>query len=109
MPTFICVGSTYLPFKKGDIVYPRNYRYTTCLSVMYKLFTAMINKDIYRYCENNKIISPFQKDLLRDQGDAKIFCVLISLNPRKQEHKRNLSVGYMDFTKPMIKCIITAW
>jgi hypothetical protein len=100
IPHFLMVGNTFLLHKKGDTSHPANYRPITCLSVIYKLLTSLINNKIYQHCEENNLIAEEQKGCIRNSLGCKhqltIDAVVLKQATTKQ---RNLHMAYIDYSK----------
>ncbi|XP_030758039.1 uncharacterized protein LOC115883768 [Sitophilus oryzae] len=100
IPKFLTIANTYLLFKKGDPADPRNYRPITCLSVLYKLLSAVINNHIYKHCQLNNIIAPLQKGCARGSRGCKDLLICDSvISEQARAKQRNLHVGYIDYSK----------
>ncbi|XP_030747689.1 uncharacterized protein LOC115876144 [Sitophilus oryzae] len=100
LPRHISEGITYLIHKKGDQNNPHNYRPITCLSVFYKLLTAMVNDKIYQHCESNNIFAFEQKGCIRKAMGCKEQLLIDSVIMKKaQAQKRNLHTCYIDYSK----------
>jgi len=51
----------YMLHKNRNTMQPYNCQPITCLSIIYKLFTTLINNKIYKHCETNHILEEEQK------------------------------------------------
>ena len=78
-PTLV-IGRTVLSIKnpvKGNI--PSNYRPITCLSVVWKLFTAILRLMLQRHLDSNRLIPFQQKGCSRGSRVLRIIYLLIKL------------------------------
>lgn len=99
-PEFLAQGITYLLPKKGDMKDPKNYRPITCLSVFYKLLTAIVHKKIYEHCQLNNLIAVEQKGCIKNSLGCKEQLTIDAIIMKQAETKcRNLSMGYIDYRK----------
>ena len=100
IPTHLTEGNTYLLYKKGDASDPKNYRPITCLSVVYKLFTALISNKIYEHCASYNLIEEEHKGCIRGELGCKQQLIIDSVVLKHaREKKRNISMGYIDYSK----------
>jgi hypothetical protein len=101
IPHFLTEGNTYLLYKeKGDTSKPENYRPITCLSVVYKVFTSLLNNKIYAHCETNNIFSEEQKGCIRKAlGCKQQLTIDAVVMKQAQVKKRNLHMCYIDYKK----------
>lgn len=100
VPDWLIEGITYLLYKKGDINNPQNYRLITCLSVIYKLLTALIYHKIYEHCEVNGIISEEQKGCIKRALGCKHQLTIDAVVLKQSQIKhRSLSIVYIDYIK----------
>lgn len=99
-PHYLTEGVTFLLHKKGDMQRPENYRPITCLSVLYKLLTALLYDKIYEHCEVNGIIEEEQKGCIkRSLGCKHQLTIDAVVLKQVQTKQRNLSMAYIDYTK----------
>lgn len=99
-PQFLGRGVTYLLPKKGDLKDPKNYRPITCLSVVYKLLTSVLHKQIYKHCETNNIINPEQRGCVKRSLGCKEQLIIDEITIKQAEVKRrNISMAYIDYKK----------
>lgn len=99
-PGFLAEGNTFMLFKKGDPTKPNNYRPITCLSVLYKLFTSLINNRIYEHCITNGILQEEQKGCIRGSLGCKHQLTIDAVVLKQvQNMKRNLHMCYIDYSK----------
>ena len=66
-------------FKKGDARCPDNYRGISLLSILSKVFTAILNKRLYNWAENNDKISPEQAGFRRSFSTVDHIFTLVSI------------------------------
>lgn len=92
--------NTVLLFKKGDPKDPKNYRPITCLSVIYKLFTAVINERLYQHCQTHQIFEAEQKGCIRAALGCKEQLTIDSVILKQvQKKQKNLNISYIDYSK----------
>ncbi|CAH2017930.1 unnamed protein product [Acanthoscelides obtectus] len=100
LPNFLTKGITHIIFKNGNPEDPKNSRPITCLSVFYKLLTALLNDQIYTHCESNNIIATEQKGCVRGSFGCKEQLIIDSVITKHAcKNKRNLHVCYIDYSK----------
>ncbi|XP_055846222.1 uncharacterized protein LOC129912125 [Episyrphus balteatus] len=100
-PDFLVRGTTYLvPKNNGFNRNPENGRPITCLSTLYKLMTACVNRIIYDHLSMHKVLCEEQKGCIRGARGCKeqltVDQVIIEQSTKNQ---RNLYVSYIDYKK----------
>lgn len=83
---------------KGTI--PSNYRPITCLSVLWKLLTAILSKKVYKHFKAENLIPSEQKGCTQSSRASKdqLFIDRTILKEAKTRHK-NLEVIWVDYAK----------
>jgi hypothetical protein len=100
IPQYLTEATTYLLYKKGESSNPGNYRPITCLSVVYKLFTAMLYTKIYEHCDTNQIIAEEQKGCIKNALGCKHQLTIDAVVLKQAQIKqRNLNMAYIDYAK----------
>ena len=87
--------------KKGDITNCDNYRGISLLSIVSKIFTAIINKRLYRWAENNNKISEEQAGFRKSFSTTDhIFTLYTMVNSCLFGNRRSkLYVAFIDYRK----------
>lgn len=100
MPEFLTQGITYMLPKTEDTKNPAKYRPITCLPTIYKILTACITNQIYKYCEEKGIMTEQQKGCRRNAQGCKEQLIIDSVM-LEQAYKSNRSiyVTYIDYKK----------
>lgn len=100
-PGWMTRGRTVLIQKdssKGNI--PSNYRPITCLPVMYKLLTGMINQKVYHHLETKGLLPREQKGGRKGCRGTKDHLLVDKMILRQaKSQKRRLNIAYIDYKK----------
>jgi len=99
-PSWFTFGVTSLIPKKGDLTKPNNYRPITCLPTVYKVFTSLIAKAMWRHIDNNDLMPPEQTGCTPRRGgctDQLLIDQMVLDDSRR--HQRNVSTCWIDFKK----------
>ena len=72
-PQWFTQGITYLVPKPNEANIPKNYRPTTCLSIMYKILTSIVTEKTYIFLDANNIHLN-KKDVKKDPMAPKTSC-----------------------------------
>ena len=84
---------------KGDKTQPSNYRPITILSCMGKLFTAVLNRRLSQYLENNNLLNENQAGFRKGYSTSDNIFVLYGLIELLKARKRKLYCVFIDFQK----------
>ena len=87
--------------KKGDDKNPDNYRGISLLSVVSKVFTAILNKRLYTWAEHEKKISKEQAGFRKGYSTVDHIFTLTSMITKKLNSKRGgkVYVAFVDYKK----------
>ena len=85
--------------KKGDKANPDNYRGITLLSCFGKLFTSVLNNRLYKFLEQNELLSEVQAGFRKGYSTAEQVFNLKCLIDLTLESKKKLYCGFVDFKK----------
>ncbi|XP_026685290.1 uncharacterized protein LOC113470790 [Diaphorina citri] len=100
MPLWMTQGSTILLPKTNDTKAVKNYRPITCLSGLYKLFTALISKKVYAHLIENNIFPAEQKGCAQKSLGCKEALILNKAVMKNAKSKnKNLAMGWIDYKK----------
>ena len=86
-------------FKGGDRRCTRNYRGITLLSVVGKLFTAILNKRLSSWCEHNKVLVDEQAGFRKDRSTIDQLFVLTEVIHSRREKKQDTFCAFLDIRK----------
>lgn len=100
LPKFMTKAYTYLKPKRGDTKDPSKYRPITCLSTIYKIFTACIAGKVREHCEKYNIIAEEQKGCRRGAMGCKEQLVIDQvITEQAYRRKRNITTAFIDYQK----------
>ena len=87
--------------KKGDDKNPDNYRGMSLLSVVSKVFTAILNKRLYTWAEHEQKISKEQAGFRKGYSAVDHIFTLTSVITKKLNSKRGgkVYVAFVDYKK----------
>jgi len=88
-------------FKKGDDKIPDNYRGISLLSIVSKVFTAVLNKRIYTWAEKEEKISKEQAGFRKGYSTIDHIFTLVTMVKKKLNNKRGgkVYVAFIDYKK----------
>ena len=88
-------------FKKGDDDNPDNYRGISLLSIVSKVFTAILNKRLYTWAEKENKISKEQAGFRKGYSTIDHIFTLVSMVKRKLNSRRGgkVYVAFVDYKK----------
>lgn len=99
-PAFFTQGITYMLPKNSGIHDPKNFRPITCLPVVYKIFTSLIEKDIARHLHANNVLAREQNGSRKGSRGCTEWLVIDSVVARQaSKSKRNISIAWIDYKK----------
>ena len=84
---------------KGDQSDPNNYRGITLLSCVGKLFTAILNERLAKFCKNNAILSECQTGFRHGYSTMDHIFLLKSVIDIFRRNKRKLYCCFVDYQK----------
>ena len=84
---------------KGDKSNPNNYRGITLLSCTGKLFTAILNERLGKFCNDNNILSDKQAGFRSEHSTVDHIFLMKTLTDIFNYHKKKLYCCYIDFQK----------
>ena len=100
MPESLTQGITYMLPKNEDTKNPTKYRPITCLPTLYKILTSCIAEKVYKYCEENGIMTEQQKGCKKNaQGCKEQLLIDSVILEQAYKNKRNIYVTYIDYKK----------
>ena len=70
-PEWLRAGVTFLITKNENTENPKNYRPVTCLHIMYKLITSVINRRMKKYIDDENLIPKEQKGCYKGSKGCK--------------------------------------
>ena len=88
-------------FKKGEDSNPDNYRGISLLSIVSKVFTAILNKRLYAWAENEEKISKEQAGFRKGYSTIDHIFTLITMVKSKLDSRRGgkVYVAFIDYKK----------
>ena len=88
-------------FKKGEDSNPDNYRGISLLSIVSKVFTAILNKRLYAWAENEEKIRKEQAGFRKGYSTIDHIFTLITMVKSKLDSRRGgkVSVAFIDYKK----------
>ena len=88
-------------FKKGEDSDPDNYRGISLLSIVSKVFTAILNKRLYAWAENEEKISKEQAGFRKGYSTIDHIFTLITMVKSKLDSRRGgkVYVAFIDYKK----------
>lgn len=84
---------------KGSKRDPANYRPITLLSCLGKLFTSILNKRLYKYLDENNLLSETQSGFRKEYSTIDNIFALYALQEYCKSKKMKLYSCFIDFTK----------
>ena len=84
---------------KGDRADPNNYRGITLLSCFGKLFTAVLNDRLYKFCEDNDILKELQGGFRQGYSTTDHIFLVQSLISMFIHNKKKLYACFVDYAK----------
>ncbi len=90
-------------FKSGKCTDPSNYRGISLTSVLGKLLSAIINKRVVKFLDENKLLSDFQAGFRSDYRTTDHMFVLHKTIKFYQNRGKKLYVAFVDFHKAFDK------
>lgn len=100
LPKWLTQGRTILIPKKSGTCQAKDYRPITCLSVIYKLLTAILSNEIYEHLIQNNLLPEQQKGCIKGSFGCKELLLLnkMVIDHAKTAH-RNLAMAWIDYRK----------
>ena len=87
-------------FKKGNSDDPDNYRGVSLINIICKCFTSIMNKRLYLWLEENKVIAENQAGFRREYSTIDQIYTLYAIVQKSLSYKgRKLYVAFVDFKK----------
>ena len=86
-------------YKKNDPLDVNNYRGITLVSCFSKIFTAILNKRISCWAENNDILSDAQFGFRRGRSTVDAIFVLNAAISKFLNENKRLACAFIDFKK----------
>ena len=88
-------------FKKGDDKLPDNYRGISLLSIVSKVFTAVLNKRLYTWAEKEEIFCKEQAGFRKGYSTIDHIFTLVTMVKKKLNNKRGgkVYVAFIDYKK----------
>ena len=100
MPEWLTTGKTTLVPKSSPADDPNNFRPITCLPIMYKVISSVINNRLLSHLTTNKLIPEEQKGCAPNTYGCidQLFIDSMILDDAKSRQK-NLSIAWIDYRK----------
>ena len=100
MPEWLTTGKTTLVPKSSPADDPNNFRPITCLPIMYKVISSVINNRLLSHLTTNKLIPEEQKGCAPNTYGCidQLFIDSMILDDAKSRQK-NLSIAWIDYHK----------
>lgn len=100
MPSFLTEGITYMLPKNKNTDNPKNFRPITCLPVIYKIITSIIEGKISEHVVNNSILASEQNGCKKgSKGSNECLIIDMILTKQATKNKRNISIAWVDYQK----------
>lgn len=100
LPTFMTTGVTFLLFKSGSTLDPKNYRPITCLPTIYKLLTSILTTKINSHIVDNNILAPAQNGCrVGSRGTKELLLIDMAICQQVRRNKGALSTAWIDYKK----------
>ena len=101
IPTWLLKGRTSLIEKKSMTTFDKtNYRPITCLSTIWKLFSALIANQIYKHLHTNNLIPSEQKGCIRKTlGTIDQLYIDKEILHHYKNHQLSLFQSWIDYQK----------
>lgn len=99
LPDEMAIGRIVTLFKGGDVYDCGDYRGISLLSVVYKLFSAILNRRLTRYCEKNGILEEEQGGFREDRGCIDQVFSLYSIVGERMGDGKDTFMCFIDIKK----------
>ena len=106
-PEWMMCGVTTLCHKNGPTTVAKNYRPIKYLTTCWKTLTLLLTDRIYEFLTAHRLMPIEQKGAMRKSHGCKDHLLIDKiLTQRACACKNTISMGWIDYKKHMIRCLI---